>query len=101
MIDKEIKDLLKPITYGIGTDNSEFNFHVYNSTFSTPNLNTNLPLDYYVTVDGISDHINDWKLEQEWKDINKEAKNNEALQKAIERVKILYHLGKDDGYSQT
>lgn len=43
----------------------------------------------------------DWKLAEEWKDINHSAKNNEALQKAIERVKILYYLSKEDGHSKT
>lgn len=35
-------------------------------------------------------------LEIEWAEILKEAKNNQVLQDAIDRVKILYHLSKQD-----
>ena len=37
------------------------------------------------------------KAGQEWREILAEAKNNSALQEAIDRVKILYHLSKDHG----
>lgn len=48
------------------------------------------------TSDGrpLHDHIMDSKL---WGDIHRAAKNNSALQEALERVKILYHLSKEDG----
>lgn len=36
-------------------------------------------------------------FETEWRPILKEAEQNPALQEAIERVKILYHLSKKDG----
>jgi len=36
-------------------------------------------------------------LENDWKDIIKASKANPALQKALEGVKILYHLSKKDG----
>jgi len=36
-------------------------------------------------------------LEIEWAAILKEAENNPALQSAIDRVKITYHLSKKDG----
>ena len=32
-----------------------------------------------------------------WQDIREEAKTNPVLQEALERVKILYHLSKDNG----
>ena len=32
-----------------------------------------------------------------WQDIRKEAETNPTLQEALERVKILYHLSKDNG----
>jgi hypothetical protein len=32
-----------------------------------------------------------------WGDIRRAAKTNSSLQEALERVKILYHLSKDDG----
>jgi hypothetical protein len=32
-----------------------------------------------------------------WQDIREEAKTNTVLQEALERVKILYHLSKDNG----
>ena len=35
-------------------------------------------------------------LEVEWSQILKAAKDNMALQEAIERVKIIYHLSKED-----
>lgn len=43
----------------------------------------------------------DWILKNEWNDILKASEGNEALQKAIERVKILYYLSKEDGNSET
>ena len=48
------------------------------------------------TSDGrpLYDHIMDSKL---WGDIHRAAKNNSALQEALERVKIVYHLSKDNG----
>ncbi len=36
-------------------------------------------------------------LENDWKEIIKESRSNPALQKALEGVKILYHLSKKDG----
>jgi hypothetical protein len=48
------------------------------------------------TNDGrpLHDHIMDNKL---WGDIRQAAKTNTTLQEAIERVKIIYHLSKDNG----
>ena len=48
------------------------------------------------TPDGrpLRDHIMDDKL---WGDIRREATTNTALQEALDRVKILYHLSKEDG----
>ena len=34
---------------------------------------------------------------REWREILEAAKDNQALQEAIDRVKILYHLSKDHG----
>jgi hypothetical protein len=42
----------------------------------------------------LHDHIMEDKL---WGDIRRMAKTNSALHEAIERVKILYHLSKDNG----
>lgn len=50
-------------------------------------------IDFGSTVDW----INQWQKEQEWQDILKASETNQALQAAIERVKILYYLSKDDG----
>jgi hypothetical protein len=36
-------------------------------------------------------------LEVEWAEILKAAETNSVLQDALDRVKILYHLSKDDG----
>ncbi len=36
------------------------------------------------------------KESHEWREILKAAKSNPALQEAVDRVKILYHLGKKD-----
>lgn len=38
-----------------------------------------------------------YELETVWKDIIKESRTNPTLQEAIDRVKILYHLSKDNG----
>jgi len=48
------------------------------------------------TNDGrpLHSHIMDDKL---WGDIRREATSNIALQEALDRVKILYHLSKDNG----
>jgi hypothetical protein len=48
------------------------------------------------TNDGIPlhEHIMDAKL---WGEIRRAAKSNEALQRAIDNVIIVYHLSKDDG----
>jgi hypothetical protein len=40
--------------------------------------------------------ILEYELETVWKDIIKESKVNKSLQDALDRVKILYHLSKDD-----
>ena len=37
------------------------------------------------------------KEDQLWGEIRRAAKTNSALQEALERVKILYHLSKEDG----
>lgn len=39
----------------------------------------------------------DYELETVWKDIIQESRTNPALQKALDHVKILYHLSKDYG----
>ena len=48
------------------------------------------------TPDGrpLHEHIIDAKM---WGEIRRAAKTNIALQEAIERVKIIYHLSKDHG----
>lgn len=48
------------------------------------------------TNDGRSlhDHLMEDKL---WGEIRREARTNPALQSALDRVKILYHLSKTDG----
>ena len=38
-----------------------------------------------------------YELETVWKDIILESRTNQALQEALDRVKILYHLSKEDG----
>lgn len=39
----------------------------------------------------------DYELETVWKDIIKKSKTDSVLHDALDRVKILYHLGKDNG----
>ena len=46
--------------------------------------------------DIITINLTDWKNQEEWNNIKHAAVHNEALQKAIERVKILYYLSKED-----
>ena len=49
------------------------------------------------THDSYADNlIIEYELETEWKDIIKESKTNKSLQDALERVKIIYHLSKDN-----
>lgn len=47
--------------------------------------------EYYKTV------ARKYFLEVEWAEIVREAETNKALQEAIERVKLIYHLSKKDG----
>jgi hypothetical protein len=39
----------------------------------------------------------EYELETVWKDIIKESRTNPTLQEAVDRVKILYHLSKENG----
>ena len=41
--------------------------------------------------------LDSMKEEKLWAEIFKAAETNKALQDALDRVKILYHLGKEDG----
>jgi hypothetical protein len=52
------------------------------------------------TGDGrpLHEHIMDSKL---WGEIRRAARDNPALQQALERIKILYYLSKEDGNSKT
>jgi hypothetical protein len=52
------------------------------------------------TSDGrpLRDHIMDDKL---WGDIRRMAKTNPSLQEALDRVKVLYYLIKEDGDKKT
>jgi hypothetical protein len=62
-----------------------------------PSTRTEVGWDYDPrTSDGrpLHEHILDSKL---WGNIHREAKTNSALQEALERVKIIYHLSKEDG----
>ena len=49
-------------------------------------------------VDSFTENLTlNYELETVWKDIIKESRTNPALQEAVDRVKILYHLSKDNG----
>jgi hypothetical protein len=49
-------------------------------------------------IDPFNENITiNYELENTWKDILRESRTNPALQEALERVKILYHLSKDHG----
>ena len=71
---------------------------VYSREFGAdPSTRTEVGWDYDArTSDGrpLHDHIMDSKL---WGDIHRAAKTNSALQEALERVKIVYNLSKDNG----
>jgi hypothetical protein len=45
--------------------------------------------------------FDEWCTQQEWQEIIRASQSNIALQNAIERVKILYYLSKEDGNSET
>jgi hypothetical protein len=101
MTDKEIEDLLKPIIIDIG--NYDLNT-IQTITLDASSMASTWSNDT-ITIDTndifYKEWTKDWELEQEWKEINKVAEKSEALQKAIERVKILYYLSKEDGNSET
>jgi len=68
---------------------------------SHPSTRKEIGRDYdHRTSDGrpLHEHIKETKL---WGDIFRDARTNPALQEALERVKILYYLSKDDGNSKT
>jgi len=49
-------------------------------------------------IDPFNENITiNYELENTWKDILRESRTNPALQEALDRVKILYHLSKDHG----
>jgi len=45
--------------------------------------------------------INEIRENQLWGDIHRAALTNPALQEALERVKVIYYLSKDNGRSKT
>lgn len=49
---------------------------------------------YSVETQNTLDQIKEDKL---WGEIRREAKNNKALQSALDRAILVYHLSKDDG----
>ena len=66
-----------------------------------PSTRKEIGRDYdHRTSDGrpLHEHIKETKL---WGDIFRDARTNTALQEALERVKILYYLSKDNGNSKT
>jgi hypothetical protein len=63
--------------------------------YTDPNYDTVDPREFYIEI------VGQYKQEREWIEINKAAKTNEALQNAIDRVKIIYYLSKENGNSKT
>lgn len=41
--------------------------------------------------------IADWEETELWREIRKDAKENKTLQEALDRVKVLYYLSREDG----
>ena len=58
------------------------------------------PKDRFIVGQNYDDYLTSFAdqyfLENDWKDIIKASRSNPALQKALEGVKILYHLSKQD-----
>lgn len=54
-----------------------------------------------ISISDYDDILRDWEQDRLWEDIHREAKSNTSLQQAIERVKILYYLSKEDGNPKT
>ena len=92
-------------TYQIDyTYNNDICLSYFTSTDFTITIDTTCSADYstFNTVDiTTSEWWEDFKAEQEWKDIKQMAKDNKNLQEAIERVKILYYLLKNNDQTQT
>jgi hypothetical protein len=53
--------------------------------------------ELYQVSDDVSEKLAELREEKLWEEIRKAAKTNEALQSALERVIILYHLSKEHG----
>jgi hypothetical protein len=79
-----------------GLDLSQYNSMDFDSCISVSTTASFDVSDFIITS-----WNNDWMLNNEWNEILKASEGNEALQKAIERVKILYYLSKEDGNSET
>lgn len=76
------------ITYASEAGDLQKQVHGWNYNTDNPNFDPRTP-------DGR--HIHDYIMEDKlWGEIRRAAKTNTALQEAIERVKILYHLSKDN-----
>lgn len=90
------------ITINIGdTANVSYDDVLILSNWEDANMSFPASNDY-ITINssdtlGEFSWLTDWKNQEEWNNIRHAAVNNEALQKAIERVKILYYLSKEDG----
>ena len=53
--------------------------------------------ELYRVSDEVSEQLSAIKEDKLWEEIRKAAKTNKALQSALERVIILYHLSKEHG----
>jgi hypothetical protein len=84
------------ITIDIGDLNLDQSISTGWNTFSIAPSNSFSITDYHINYwTDINNDVN------EWREILIASEHNDALQKAIERVKILYYLSKEDGNSET
>lgn len=90
--------------YSINIEDCQFDVNnVIVSSIHSSSISSGNPQDW-VTIDigdPASNWINSFQKNEEWRKILHAAESNDALQKAVERVKILYYLSKEDGNSKT
>lgn len=90
---------INTINYTISIDTGSYETLIIDTNTWSPSLN-NYQYDFFETnTSGVDQIIEDYRLQHEWMEISKSSKNNIALQKAIEQVRIIYYLSKEDDNS--
>jgi len=85
----------------ITIDLNDLNLDQYNTMDSDSWISVSTTSSFEIFDYNIIPWVDEFDEFNEWREITAASENNKALQKAIERVKILYYLSKEDGNSET